>query len=261
LVFCVRWDDCQGSGNNGPSFQFNSNFVVTQEGHMSATAITAIIAERNQNPGSHLEEMTQGKRTLQFEKGERIYTQGDPADAAFLIQQGRVKITVVSPAGKEATLSICGIGDFFGIGCLSGLNGQSLQVSTATSLEPSLVVRLEKWAMVSALRENQAFRQSFIDYLLTCNTNIQEDLCDQLLHPSEKRLARVLLKLSRLAENGDEAEVILPRFSHETLSEMVGTTRSRITYFMNKFKKMGLVHYDRDLVVHAGLLAEEVLSK
>jgi len=196
--------------------------------------------------------MTQGKRSLTVEKGERIYSQGDPADAVFFIQQGKVKITVVSPAGKEATLSIRGNGDFFGVGCLSGLNGQSLRVSTATTLEPSLLVRIEKWAIASALRQHSAFRQSFIDYLLTCNTNIQEDLCDQLLHPSEKRLARVLLKLSRLAENGDEAEVILPRFSHETLSEMVGTTRSRITYFMNKFKKMGLVHYGRDLVVHAG---------
>jgi len=219
------------------------------------------VEERSQNPGSHLEEMTHGKRSLTVEKGERIYSQGDPADAVFFIQQGKVKITVVSPAGKEATLSIRGNGDFFGVGCLSGLNGQNLRVNTATTVEPSLLLRIEKSAMVSALHQHQALRRSFIDYLLTCNTNIQEDLCDQLLHPSEKRLARVLLKLSRLAENGDEAEVILPRFSHETLSEMVGTTRSRITYFMNKFKKMGLVHYGRDLVVHAGLLAEEVLSK
>jgi CRP-like cAMP-binding protein len=219
------------------------------------------VEERSQNPGSHLEEMTEGKQTLQFEKGERIYTQGNPADAVFFIQQGKVKVTAVSPAGKEATLSIHGKGDFFGLGCLSGLNGQNLRVNTATTVEPSLLLRIEKSAMVSALHQHQALRRSFIDYLLTCNTNIQEDLCDQLLHPSEKRLARVLLKLSRLAENGDEAEVILPRFSHETLSEMVGTTRSRITYFMNKFKKMGLVHYGRDLVVHAGLLAEEVLSK
>lgn len=224
---------------------------------MSATTIE----ERNQNPGNHLEEMTEGRRPLQFEKGERIYSQGDPADAVFLLQQGKVKITVVSPGGKEATLSIRGKGDFFGVACLSGLNGQSLRVSTATTLELTLLVRIEKWAMVEALRQYQAFRQSFIDYLLTCNTRIQEDLCDQLLHPSEKRLARVLLKLSRLGENGDKSEVILPRFSHETLSEMVGTTRSRITYFMNKFKKMGLVHYRRGLVVHAGLLAEVVLSK
>src|SRR3989442_12087389 len=209
------------------------------------------VEERSQNPGSHLEEMTEGKQTLQFEKGERIYTQGNPADAVFFIQQGKVKVTAVSPAGKEATLSIHGKGDFFGLGCLSGLNGQNLRVNTATTVEPSLLLRLEKSALVSALHQHQALSRSFIDYLPTCNTNIQEDLCDQLLHPSEKRLARVLLKLSRLGENGDgdEAEVVLPRFSHETLSEMVGTTRSRITYFMNKFKKMGLVHYRRGLVV------------
>src|SRR5438445_13828424 len=113
---------------------------------MSATTITTK-EERNQNPGSHLEEMTQGKRTLPVQKGERIYSQGNPADAVFFIQQGKVKITVVSPSGKEATLSIFGSGDFFGLGCLSGLNGQSLRVSTATSLEPSLLVRIEKWAI------------------------------------------------------------------------------------------------------------------
>ena len=217
--------------------------------------------ERSQIFHNNLEKITEGKENLQFRGGEKIYKQGDPADAVFFVKSGKVKITAVSPARKDATLSVRSQGDFFGMGCLSGLKGQSLRVSTATALDLSQLIRIRKAAMTRALREHLPLRQAFIDYLLTCNTNIQEDLCDQLLHPSEKRLARVLLKLSRLAENGDEAEVILPRFSHETLSEMVGTTRSRITYFMNKFKKMGLVHYGRDLVVHAGLLAEEVLSK
>src|SRR5438552_13224845 len=173
---------------------------------------------------------------MRLPKGEKIFAQGDSADAIFFIQSGKVKISVVSAAGKEAVLVIVGPHNFFGEGSLVG---QSLRMSTATTLEPSTVFRVEKLAMIRALHDQAVLSEKFMAALLVRNIDLEEDLCDQLFNHSEKRLARVLLKLARMREHV-MPDAKIPVFSHEILAEMVGTTRARITHFMNKFRTMGL---------------------
>ena len=204
-----------------------------------------------------LEKISEGKQVLRLPKGEKIFAQGDSADAIFFIQSGKVKISVVSAAGKEAVLVIVGPHNFFGEGSLVG---QSLRMSTATTLEPSTVFRVEKLAMIRALHDQAVLSEKFMAALLVRNIDLEEDLCDQLFNHSEKRLARVLLKLARMREHNAMPDAKMPVFSHETLAEMVGTTRSRITHFMNKFRTMGLIDYDSDgFTVRTELLTDVVL--
>ena len=204
-----------------------------------------------------LEKISEGKQVLSLPKGEKIFAQGDSADAIFFIQSGKVKISVVSAAGKEAVLVIIGPHNFFGEGSLVG---QSLRMSTATTLEPSTVFRVEKLAMIRALHDQALLSEKFMVALLVRNIDLEEDLCDQLFNHSEKRLARVLLKLSRMREHNAIPDAKMPVFSHETLAEMVGTTRSRVTHFMNKFRTMGLIDYDSDgFTVRTELLTDVVL--
>ena len=193
---------------------------------------------------------------LKLKKGEKVFSQGDQADALFFIQTGKVKMTVVSAAGKEAVVTILGAHNFLGEGALVG---QSLRISTATALEPSTIFRIEKLAMVQALREQPELSERFIAALLVRNIDLEGDLCDQLFNHSEKRLARVLLKLARLREHDVASDAKIPILSHETLAEMVGTTRSRITHFMNKFRTMGLIDYNGELTVRTELLTDVVL--
>jgi CRP/FNR family cyclic AMP-dependent transcriptional regulator len=203
-----------------------------------------------------LEKISEGKRVLNSQKGEKLFSQGDRADAIFFIQSGKVKISVVSAAGKEAVIAMLGPHDFLGEGALVG---QSLRVSTATVLESSTLFRIEKRAMAQALYEQAELSEKFIAALLVRNIDLEEDLCDQLFNHSEKRLARVLLKLSRLREHDVAADATIPILSHETLAEMVGTTRSRITHFMNKFRTIGLIDYNGELTVRTELLTDVVL--
>jgi CRP-like cAMP-binding protein len=204
-----------------------------------------------------LEGIVEGKHVLNLEKAHKIFGQGDQADALFFIQSGNVKISVVSSSGKEAVLVILGPHGFFGEGALVG---QSLRMSTATTLEPSTIFRVEKWAMVGALRDQPAFAEKFMAALLVRNMDLEADLCDQLFNHSEKRLARVLLKLARMRAHDGIADSSLAVLSHETLAEMVGTTRSRITHFMNKFRTMGLIDYDNDgFTVSTELLTDLLL--
>jgi len=203
-----------------------------------------------------LEKITVGKRELSFRKGEEVFSQGEPADAIYFIQTGRVKITVVSAGGKEAVLAMLGPHDFFGEGALVQ---QSLRVSTAKTLEPSTVFQIEKQSMIRSLHEQPDLSERFMASLLTRNIDLEEDLCDQLFNHSEKRLARVLLKLARLREHDVVADARVPMLSHETLAEMVGTTRSRVTHFMNKFRTMGLIDYNGELTVRTELLTDLVL--
>jgi CRP/FNR family cyclic AMP-dependent transcriptional regulator len=203
-----------------------------------------------------LERITAGKEELTFRKNEKIFRQGDAADSIYFIQTGRIKITVVSAAGKEAVLAIPGPHEFFGEGSLVK---QSLRVSTAETLEPSTVFRVEKRAMIRSLHEQPKLSEQFMASLLTRNINLEEDLCDQLFNHSEKRLARVLLKLARLGEHDVILDASVPVLSHETLAEMVGTTRSRITHFMNKFRTMGLIEYNGELKIRTELLTDIVL--
>ena len=205
---------------------------------------------------SLLKSIVVGKRVLQLEKNTPAFSQGDPAEAIYFIQSGKVKLTVVSPQGKEAVLAMLGPRDFFGEGCLVG---QSLRVSTALTMESSTVFRVQKQAMLLGLYAQPELSEKFTAALLARNINLEEDLCDQLFNHSEKRLARVLLKLSRLGQHADMPNVKMPRLSHETLAEMVGTTRSRVTHFMNKFRTLGLIDYNGEITVRAELLTDVVL--
>jgi CRP/FNR family transcriptional regulator, cyclic AMP receptor protein len=203
-----------------------------------------------------LGKITVGKHEISFPKGEKIFSQGDPADSIYFIQSGRIKITVVSGAGKEAVLVMLGPHDFFGEGSLVG---QTLRVSTAQTLEPSTVFRIEKRTMIRSLHEQPELSEKFMASLLTRNIDLEEDLCDQLFNHSEKRLARVLLKLARLREHDLLLDASVPVLSHETLAEMVGTTRSRITHFMNKFRTLGLIEYNGELTIRTELLTDLLL--
>jgi CRP/FNR family cyclic AMP-dependent transcriptional regulator len=206
---------------------------------------------------SLLQDIVEGKTALTFKKGERIFDQGDNADAIFFVESGKVKISVVSSAGKEAIVAVLNSPGFFGEGSLVG---QSRRVSTATAIEAATVVRIEKKAMACALRDQAQLSEKFTAALLVRNLDLEEDLCDQLFNHSERRLARVLLKLARMREHEAMTDTRIRLVNHETLAEMVGTTRSRITHFMNKFRTMGLIDYDNDgFTVRTELLTDIVL--
>lgn len=202
------------------------------------------------NPESFLANVGSGKTLLRTRKKDRIFSQGDAAEAVFYIQTGRVKLTVVSQQGKEAVVAILEASSFFGEACLAG---QLVCMATATSLESSSIVRIDKQTMIDALHSEPAFAELFLSYLLSRNIRIQEDLVDQLFNSSEKRLARLLLLLAHFGKEG-KPEPVIPKISQETLAEMVGTTRSRVSFFMNKFKKMGFLEYNGGLHVHSSLL-------
>jgi len=203
-----------------------------------------------------LGKILEGKHVMSVRKGKKIFSQGDRAEAIYFVETGRVKVSVVSSAGKEAVLAMLGPRQFFGEGALVG---QSLRVSTATAVEPATLFQVEKRAMLRALHDEAELSEKFMAFLLARNIDLEADLCDQLFNHSEKRLARILLKLSRLRVHDAVPDAAIPTLSHETLAEMVGTTRSRITHFMNKFRKMGLIDYNGGLIVRTELLTDVVL--
>ena len=202
------------------------------------------------DPRMFLAKISTGKAVHFYGEGQPIFAQGDDANAVFYIEEGKVKLTVLSRRGKEAVIAILGPGSFFGEGCLAG---QLQRTSTATCLDHPCIVRIEKKTMIRLLRENPAFEGSFMAHLLSRNIRIEEDLVDQFFNSSEKRLARVLLLLARFGKKS-KAEPLVTKINQETLAAMVGTTRSRISYFMNKFKKLGFVRYDGGLQVRSSLL-------
>jgi CRP/FNR family cyclic AMP-dependent transcriptional regulator len=191
-----------------------------------------------------------GGTTKNYQKKTTIFSQGSPADAVFYIEQGKVKLTVLSTRGKEAVVAILGSGDFFGEGCLAG---QPLRMATATAMTECSILRLQKETMVRMLHNEPTLSELFMAYLLARNVRIEEDLVDQLFNSSGKRLARILLLLTRFGKDGQH-EPVVPRISQETLAEMVGTTRSRVSFFMNKFRKLGFIEYNGGLQVHSSLL-------
>jgi len=197
-----------------------------------------------------------GKTILRFQKDGTVFSQGDAADAIYFIQTGKVKITVVSSAGKEAVLAMLGPRSSIGEGCLVG---QSLRIGTATAIQPTTLFRIERRIMLRALQAQRELSEKFTASLLSRNIDLEEDLCDQLFNHSEKRLARVLLKLARFGQAETIPEAKMPRVSHETLAEMVGTTRSRVTHFMNKFRTLGLIDYNGEITVRSELLTDVVL--
>ena len=207
------------------------------------------------NPMTFLATIGDGRRNLSFAKNEVIFTQGDLADAVFYIQRGKVKLTVVSPSGREATLGLLDTKNFFGEGSLAG---QSLRMGSASAMTDCEVQRIDKHAMIEALHREPTFSELFVSYLLARNVRYEEDLVDQLFNSSEKRLARILLILAHFGKEGVPATVV-PKISQESLAEMVGTTRSRVSFFMNRFRKLGFVDYsggpEGGLQVHSSLLS------
>jgi CRP/FNR family transcriptional regulator, cyclic AMP receptor protein len=191
-----------------------------------------------------------GRKVALYEPSQAIYAQGDAADSVFYIHKGRISVSVVSKRGKEAIIAILGHGEFFGEGCLAG---QTKRMSTAKAMAPSSVTRIEKAAAISVLREEPEFSDVFLQHLLARTIRIEEDLIDQLFNSSEKRLARVLLLLANFGKDGTP-QTMIPQISQETLAEVVGTTRSRISHFMNKFRKLGFISYNGHIEVHSSLL-------
>lgn len=190
------------------------------------------------------------RKVTEFKKAESIYAQGDAAKSVMYLQSGSVKLTVVSEVGKEAVVAILGPGDFFGEGCLAG---QAVRMGTAAAITPSTVLVIEKSEMFKVLHEEHALSDVFIRFMLARNIRIEEDLVDQLFNSSEKRLARVLLLMAEFGKPG-EGEMLIPKISQQTLAEMVGTTRSRVSFFMNRFRKLGFIEYDGRIHVNKSLL-------
>jgi CRP/FNR family transcriptional regulator, cyclic AMP receptor protein len=209
---------------------------------------------REFDPQAFLATIGEGRKALLFPKKQTIFAQGDPADAVFYLQTGKVRLTVVSKTGKEATIGLLSDGSFFGEGSLAG---QPLRMGAATAMTDCAVLRIEKQAMLETLHQEHTLSDLFVAYLLTRNIKYEEDLVDQLFNSSEKRLARVLLMLAHFGKEG-KPESVIPKISQETLAEMVGTTRSRVSFFMNRFRKLGFIDYaggaEGGLQVHSSLL-------
>ena len=202
------------------------------------------------DPKVFLSKVNGGKVISDYRKDQAVFRQGEPADFVFYIQSGKVKATVVSALGKEAVVALLGTDDFFGEGCLAG---QPLRLSTVAAMAQSVIVRIAKADIVRVIHEEPAFAELFIAHLLARNSRVEEDLVDQLFNSSEKRLARTLLLLANFGKEG-RPEPILAKISQETLAEMIGTTRSRVSHFMNKFRELGLIDYNGHIEVHSSLL-------
>ncbi|PYX97184.1 MAG: Crp/Fnr family transcriptional regulator [Acidobacteria bacterium] len=210
----------------------------------------ATVKKRALDPNTFLARISGGRKALSVPKKETIFAQGDVADAVFYIQKGKVRLSVVSKTGREATIGILNEGDFFGEGALAG---QVLRMGSAAALTDCEFLRVDKRAMMEALHREHSFSDMFVAYLLARNIRYEEDLVDQLFNSSEKRLARVLLLLAHFGKEG-KPEAVVPKISQEILAEMVGTTRSRVSFFMNRFRKLGFIHYNGGLEVHSSLL-------
>jgi CRP/FNR family cyclic AMP-dependent transcriptional regulator len=203
------------------------------------------------DPKAFLAKVGHGKRVLRFQRNQHIFEQGDAADTIYYIQTGKVKVTVVSDLGKEAVVGILEPSQFFGEGCL---NGHPLRMATTTAMEECTITAIAKEAMIAALHNEQQFSELFVAYLLSRNSRIEEDLVDQLFNSSEKRLARLLLILANFGKEGSP-QPISPNINQETLADMIGTTRPRVSFFMNKFRKLGLISYNGKIEVHSSMLS------
>jgi CRP/FNR family transcriptional regulator, cyclic AMP receptor protein len=210
----------------------------------------AIKPRRSFDPKSFLAKVGEGRSSGKYRNNQIIFAQGEPADAVFYVQKGKIKVTVISEQGKEAVVAILGANDFLGEGCLAG---QPRRMATATAMTDSVAVRLEKAAIIRVIHDEPAFSEMFIAHLLARTIRVEEDLVDQLFNSSEKRLARVLLLLANFGKEG-KPEPAIAKISQETLAEMIGTTRSRVSFFMNKFRKLGFIDYNGGMKIHSSLL-------
>ena len=202
------------------------------------------------DPKSFLTKLGTGRTIVKYREGQIVFSQGDPADAVFYVQKGKVKVTVVSEQGKEAVVGILGPSEFFGEACLGG---QVQRIATVATMTDAIIMRVEKAAIVAVIHEQPAFSELFIAHLLSRTLRVEADLVDQLFNSSEKRLARLLLLLANFGQEGKPMPMIA-KISQETLAEMIGTTRSRVSFFMNKFRKLGFIDYNGGIHVHSSLL-------
>ena len=207
--------------------------------------------EKTFRPAAFLASAGEGRTIVDLKKNQRIFSQGDAATAVFYIQTGKIKLTVISKRGKEATIALLGAGNFLGEECIAAMQLQC--AATATALTSSSLLRIERAEMVRVLHQEQSFSEVFVAYLLARNARVQEDLVDQLFNSSEKRLARALLLLAQFGKEG-KPETVIPKISQETLADMIGTTRSRVSFFMNRFRKLGFIEYNGKLSIHSSLL-------
>ena len=208
-------------------------------------------SSRSFDPKKFLASIGEGRKILEFKKDHTVFAQGGPTDSVFYVQKGKIKLTVVSQTGKEATVGVLGEGSFFGEGALAG---QALRMGSASAMTDCTIMRIDKRSMVEALHREHSLSHLFVSHLLARNIRYEEDLVDQLFNSSEKRLARILLLLAHFGKEG-KPETVIPKISQESLAEMVGTTRSRVSFFMNRFRKLGFVAYDGSgMQVHSSLL-------
>jgi len=203
------------------------------------------------DPQAFLDTAGVARKIAEFRKGESIYSQGEAAESVMYVQKGGVKFSVVNGSGKEAVVAMFGPSDFFGEGCMAG---QSIRMGTATAITPTTLLVIEKDELLRVLHTERELSDHFISYMLAHNIRVEEDLMDQLFNSSEKRLARTLLLLARYGKQ-DQPDRILPKVSQETLAEMIGTTRSRVNFFMNKFRKLGFIEYNGKIKVNKSLLS------
>jgi CRP-like cAMP-binding protein len=224
--------------------------MVASQARRQEGRIMAIKRRPPFDPKSFLAKVGDGRSIDRFGKDQIVFSQGDPADAVFYIQKGKAKVTVVSEQGKEAVVAIFGTNEFFGEGCLAG---QAQRIATVTAMMDSVIMRLEKAAVIDVIHREPAFSEMFIAHLLGRTIRVEADLVDQLFNSSEKRLARLLLLLANFGKEG-KPEPIIAKISQETLAEMIGTTRSRVSFFMNKFRKLGFIDYNGGIHVHSSLL-------
>jgi CRP/FNR family transcriptional regulator, cyclic AMP receptor protein len=234
---CARHDLCELDSLLGAIILMMSSIAIREK-------------NRGFDPHTFLATIGEGRKSVTVSKKQGIFTQGDAADAVFYIQKGKVRLTVVSKTGREATIGILSEGNFFGEGALAG---QALRMGSAAAMTDCELLRVDKKAMMDALHREHAFSDLFVEYLLARNIRYEEDLVDQLFNSSEKRLARLLLMLAHFGKEGTP-ETVIPKISQETLAAMVGTTRSRVSFFMNRFRKLGFIHYNGGLQVHSSLL-------
>ena len=263
-VKCHQACDCTAlrDGTNKPDLHLRSGIAIIPPPRPAFVGGRAALARRKRgafvrkrvkasfDPKEFLAKVGEGKTISKYQKDQVVFSQGQVADAVFYIQQGKIKLTVISEQGKEAVVAILGPGHFFGEGCL---NGHPLRIATTSAVDECVITRLEKATMIATIHNEPEFSELFMSYLLTRNSRIEEDLIDQLFNSSEKRLARLLLLLANFGKEG-RPEPIVGKFSQETLAEMIGTTRSRVSFFMNKFRKLGFIEYNGKLEVHNSLL-------
>jgi CRP/FNR family transcriptional regulator, cyclic AMP receptor protein len=207
--------------------------------------------EKTFRPAAFLASAGAGRTIVHLKKGQNVFSQGDAATVVFYIQTGKIKLSVISKRGKEATIALLGAGNFLGEESIAA--GQLRRVATATALTPSTLLRIDRAEMVQVLHQEKLFSEVFVSYLLARNARVQEDLVDQLFNSSEKRLARALLLLAQFGKEG-KPETVIPKISQETLADMIGTTRSRVSFFMNRFRKLGFIEYNGKLSIHSSLL-------